>query len=54
MSPLVITVPMKERAYEGEGIVGYLPKATSFMPDAGELSGTDLDASQDSERQLTV
>ena len=41
-------------AYEGEGIVGYLPKATSFMPDAGELSGTDLDASQDSERQLTV
>ncbi len=21
-------------AYEGEGIVGYLPKATSFMPDA--------------------
>ena len=37
-------------AYEGEGIVGYLPKATSFMSDADELSGTedmhdmDLDA----------
>ncbi len=23
-----------DSAYEGEGIVGYLPKATSFMPDA--------------------
>ena len=40
-----------DSAYEGEGIVGYLPKATSFMPDADELSGTedmhdmDLDAS---------
>ena len=39
-----------DSAYEGEGIVGYLPKATSFMPDADELSGTedmhdmDLDA----------
>ncbi len=41
------------------GIVGYLPKATSFMPDADELSGTedmhdmDLDAramDQDGER----
>ncbi len=48
MSPLVMTVPMKER--------GYLPKATSFMPDADELSGTDdmdLDAramDQDGER----
>ena len=30
MSPLVMT-----------GIVGYLPKATRFMPDADELSGTD-------------
>ncbi len=36
-----------DSAYEG----GYLPKATSFMPDADELSGTedmhdmDLDAS---------
>ncbi len=29
-----------DSAYEGEGIVGYLPKATSFMPDADELSGT--------------
>ncbi len=28
-------------AYEGEGIVGYLPKATRFMPDADELSGTE-------------
>ena len=43
-------------AYEGEGIVGYLPKATSFMPDADELSGTedmhdiDLDASSMDER----
>ena len=46
MSPLVMTV-------------GYLPKATSFMPDADELSGTedmhdmDLDAramDQDGER----
>ena len=58
-SPLVMTVPMKERGgdYEGEGIVGYL------MPDADQLSGTedmhdmdldmDLDASamdQDGER----
>ncbi len=42
-----------DSAYEGEGIVGYLPKVTSFMPDADELSGTgteemydmDLDAS---------
>ena len=39
-----------DSAYEGEGIVGYLPKATSLMPDADELSGTedmdmDLDAS---------
>ncbi len=25
-----------DSAYEGEGIVGYLPKATSFMPDADE------------------
>ena len=39
-----------DSAYEGEGIVGYLPKATSFMPEADELSGTedmhdmDLDA----------
>ena len=45
MSPLVMTVPMKER-----------DTATSFMPDADELSGThdmDLDASamdQDGER----
>ncbi len=45
-----------DSAYEGEGIVGYLPKATSFMPDTDELSGTeemDLDASamdQDGER----
>ena len=48
-----------DSAYEGEGIVGYLPKATSFMLDADELSGTedmhdmDLDASaidQDGER----
>ena len=45
-----------DSAYEGKGIVGYLPKATSFMPDADELSGTedmDLDASamdQDGER----
>ena len=42
-----------DSAYEGEGIVGYLPKATSFMPDADELPGTDLDASamdQDGER----
>ncbi len=49
-----------DSAYEGEGIVGYLPKATSFMPDADELSGgtedmhdMDLDASamdQDGER----
>ncbi len=30
-----------ESAYEGEGIVGYLPKATSFIPDADELSGTE-------------
>ena len=30
-----------DSAYEGEGIVGYLPKATSFMPDADELSGTE-------------
>ena len=29
-----------DSAYEGEGIVGYLPQATSFMPDADELSGT--------------
>ncbi len=28
-----------DSAYEGEGIVGYLPKATRFMPDADELSG---------------
>ncbi len=40
-----------DSAYEGEGIIGYLPKATSFMPHADELSGTedmhdmDLDAS---------
>ncbi len=27
-----------DSAYEGEGIVGYLPKGTSFMPDADELS----------------
>ena len=27
-----------DSAYEGEGIVGYLPKATSFMPDADELA----------------
>ena len=27
-----------DSAYEGEGIV---PKATSFMPDADELSGTE-------------
>ena len=45
-----------DSAYEGEGIVGYRPKATSFMPDTDELSGTeemDLDASamdQDGER----
>ncbi len=47
-SPLVMTVPMKERGgdYEGEGIVGYL------MPDADQLSGTedmhdmDLDTSR--------
>ncbi len=51
MSPLVM-----DSAYEGEGIVGYLRKATSFMPDADELSGMhdmDLDASamdQDGER----
>ncbi len=47
-----------DSAYEGEGIVGYLPKATSFMH-ADELSGTedmhdmDLDAramDQDGER----
>ena len=30
-----------DSAYEGEGIVGYLPKATSFMPDADELSRTN-------------
>ncbi len=31
-----------DSAYEGEGIVGgYLPKATSFIPDADELSGTE-------------
>ncbi len=30
-----------DSAYEGKGIVGYLPKATSFMPDADELSGTE-------------
>ncbi len=39
---------MAMSAYDGEGIVGYLPKATSFMPDADELSGTEdmhLDAS---------
>ncbi len=30
-----------DSAYEGEGIVGYLPKTTSFMPDADELSGTE-------------
>ncbi len=35
---MLMTVPMKG-AYEGEGIVGYLPKATRFMPDADELSG---------------
>ncbi len=50
-----------DSAYDGEGIVGYLPKATSFMPDTDELSGTgtedmhdmDLDAramDQDGER----
>ncbi len=39
-------VPMK-------GIVGYLPKATSFMPDAEDMHDLDLDASamdQDGER----
>ena len=48
-----------DSAYGDMGIVGYLPKATSFMPDADELSGTedmhdmDLDAramDQDGER----
>ena len=47
-----------DSAYEGEGIVGYLPKATSFMPDADELSGTEdmhdmasaMDQDQDGER----
>ncbi len=28
-----------ESIYHGEGIVGYLPKATSFVLDAGEHSG---------------
>ena len=45
-----------DSVYEGEGIVGYLPKAASFVPDAGEQSGAgamDLDDSamdQDDER----
>ncbi len=58
--PMCLNSNVSSGAYEGEGIrVGYLPKATSFMPDADELSGTedmhdmDLDAStmdQDGER----
>ncbi len=46
-----------DSAYEGEGIVGYLPKVTSFMPDADELSGTGTEEMHDAlwtRRGLTV
>ncbi len=41
-----------DSAYEGEG---YLPKATSFMPDAEDMHDMDLDAStMDQERAHCV
>ncbi len=43
-----------DSAYEGEGIVGYLPKATSFIPDADELSGTEDMHDMDLDTSWTV